>query len=291
MPKERPTRLVAQPATDSGELDLYRFIEIGPDACVPHPFWIAKYPVTNGQYERFLEAPDFAAEGYWRGFLKFDENCQQMGQWGDEGWIWLQETQKNSQLSPDGKRVLPKYWGDIKFGIAMRKNPVVGVTWFEASAYCQWLRTHWAELAESRANPGLRPRLVRLPLKTEWVIAAGGDDPQKRFPWDAPNKMTEEIKEIVHRANVHESGIGHTMPVDTYPEGASPHGVMDMAGNAWEWQANYDKDNDLLALRGGSWHSNEGSARLSARPFLAHDSSAPYGAGSDLGFRVVALPE
>ncbi len=290
MPKERPTRSAKPPtAPDSGDLDLYRFIEIGLGACVPYPFWIAKYPVTNGQYERFLDAPDFTAEGYWRGFLKFDENCQQTGHWR-KGWNWLQENQKDAYFSPDGRRVVPRFWQDKNFGIAKRKNPVVYVTFYEASAYCQWLRTHWAELPEGRANPGLHPRLVRLPLKTEWVIAAGGDDPPKRFPWDAPGKVTEEIKEIVHRANVHESSIGHTMPVDTYPEGASPHGVMDMAGNVWEWQTNYDKDNDLLALRGGSWDSNEGSARLSARPFLAHDSSAPYGAGSDLGFRVVALP-
>ena len=284
MPKEPSTRSAKPPTvSDSGELDLYRFIEIGPDACVPHPFWIAKYPVTNGQYERFLEAPDFAAEGYWRGFLKFDENCQQMGQWGDEGWIWLQETQKNSQLSPDGKRVLPKYWGDIKFGIAMRKNPVVGVTWFEASAYCQWLRTHWAELPEGRANPELC--LVRLPLETEWVSAAGGDDPAKRFPWDAPGKVTTVLEEIVRRANVF-GGDGHTTPVDAYPDGASPYGVMDMAGNAWEWQVNYfNEAHNFLALRGGSWLNGETYARLPDR-----DLDLPDGGWALDGFRVVALP-
>ena len=286
MPKERPTRSVAQPATDSGELDLYCFIEISAGVSVPHPFWIAKYPVTNPQYERFLDAPDFAAEGYWRGFLKFDENCQQMGHWGDEGWNWLQEKQKNADFSPDGRLVVPRYWRDKNLGIAERKNPIIGVSWYEASAYCQWLLAHWAELPESRANPELRPRLARLPLEIEWVAAAGGDDPAARFPWDAPGKVTEALEEIVRRANVNESDIGRTTPVDAYPDGASPHGVLDMAGNVWEWQANYlDKDHDFLALRGGSWHYGVGYARLSDR--YGHHPNVDW---RYFGFRVVALP-
>ena len=58
------------------DLDLYRFIKIdlGSHAPVPYPFWIAKYPVTNRQYERFLKADDFAKEEYWLDFPKFDEN-------------------------------------------------------------------------------------------------------------------------------------------------------------------------------------------------------------------------
>ncbi len=288
MPKERPTRSAKPPTSpDSGDLDLYRFIEISPGGSVPHPFWIAKYPVTNGQYEHFLEAPDYAAEGYWRGFLKFDENCQQIGDWGDEGWIWLQKAQKNSQISPDGRRVVPRYWRDKNFGIAERKNPVIGVSWYESSAYCQWLRTHWDELPESRANPKLRLRLVRLSLETEWVTAAGGDDPANRFPWDAPGKVTTALDEIVLRTNVKESSIGYPTPVDAYPDGASPHGVMDMAGNVWEWQANFwDKDSGWPRMRGGSWNFGlEGLARLSARNRARPDFDL-----GDLGFRVVALP-
>ncbi len=56
----------------SADLDLYKFIEITPPDRTP--FWIAKYPVTNAQYQRFLDADDFSLPEYWSDFLKYAEN-------------------------------------------------------------------------------------------------------------------------------------------------------------------------------------------------------------------------
>ncbi len=275
--KEHP----APPDFSDVDLDLYRFIQIPQTTEVPYSFWIGKYPVTNAQYERFLNASDYAAESYWRGFPKFTEDCIQIGRWGNEGLDWLRE-----KMGKSGRPPLPEYWDHADFGISNPDNPVVGVTWYEANAYCNWLARHWNELAERHTNLILYPRLIRLPLDTEWTTAAGGETPPERFPWDALGKVTDNEKEIVRRANVRESGIQHTTPVNAHLRGASPHGVMDMAGNAWEWQANYENMKEgWLGLRGGSWDDFQVIARVALRYFLH-----PLSRVSHLGFRVASLP-
>jgi formylglycine-generating enzyme required for sulfatase activity len=145
---------------------------------------------------------------------------------------------------------------------------------------------HWNEVTESKANPSLHPQLIRLPLDTEWTIAAGGEASENRFPWDMAKKTTRDIKEIVKRANISESGIGHTTPVNAYLRGASPHAIMDMAGNVWEWQANYrNLKEGWLGLRGGSWLHHVVSARVAIR-YYRH----PGGTNISFGFRVWARP-
>jgi formylglycine-generating enzyme required for sulfatase activity len=78
-----------------------------------------------------------------------------------------------------------------------------------------------------------------------------------------------------------------TTPVDRYPEGATPTGLMDMAGNVWEWMENYyyDEDKDWLALRGGSWLDEEESLVCSSR---SDDVVYPLNLWCNgFGFRVV----
>ena len=271
--------------------DLYEFVPI-PDSQSPN-YLIARYPVTNAQYRRFVEAEDFAAREYWIDFPKFAEpekNYVQMGDWGDEGWQWLQ---KNWD---EDKKKYPRYWDDVRFGIARLGVPVVEITWYEANAYCKWLLAHWDDLAEGEQNSDLKPEILRLPTETEWIIAAGGlpspvgrgagGEGPDRFPWDKAGEITQEKAEILRRANVVESNIGRTTPVGMYPLGVSPTGVWDMGGNVWEWQANcYNNSHQTLAWRGGSWNYNSYHVRLSRR-----SSSRPSYNWNYYGFRVVALP-
>ena len=267
---------------DSEDLDRYLLIRIPATLEVPHSFSIGKYPVTNAQYKRFLEAPDYATESYWRGFLKFNEDCIQIKRWGSEGWDWL-----NDKMGKSKKPPLPAYWNDADFGISNPENPVAGITWYEANAYCNWLARHWNELAEGHANSNLHARLIRLPLDTEWTVAAGGETPSNRYPWDAPGQATTDEGEIMLRANIANrwAMIKHTTPVNAYSRGASPHGVMDMAGNVWEWQANYhDMKEGQLGLRGGSWAIDQMFARVSK-----HGRWLPIARDYDIGFRVVVL--
>jgi len=259
--------------------DLHSFILIPGISPETH---IGKYPVTNAQYQRFLGAEDFGEREYWVDYPKFaepDKNYDPLRTWEDEGWKWLQENWD------ENKKLYPRFWNDPQRGVARLGVPVVGISWYEANAYCKWLLTHWDDLEEGKQNPGWQPELVRLPIEAEWIAAAGGAKPRDRFPWDEKGKVAKDEAEIVRRANVGESGIGRTTPVGMYPLGVSPTGVWDLGGNVWEWQANYyGSDHDWLALRGGSFIYYQGSARLSYRSYLR-----PSIRWYDLGFRVVAL--
>lgn len=263
--------------------DLHTFVPIPKS---PSPvFFISKYPVTNAQYERFLKRENFEKKNLWCNFEKFDEKSQPMKEtWGEEGWTWLESAMKNENYEAHDGTLLPRYWRDARFGATRRHAPVVGLSWYEASAYCKWLLENWDTLEEGKQ--GLpKPNLIRLPRETEWAEAAGGDTDQKRYPWDE-KKATEKLEEILARANVAQSQINRTTPVWMYPLGESTQGVLDMAGNVWEWQANYKNlKNGWLGLRGGSWLNFEGSARVAVRHY-----SHPYNWNNHVGFRVALLP-
>lgn len=292
-------------STTNIDLDLYRFIRIPPTEDAPYSFYIGKYPVTNAQYERFLGPSNFVDKSLWIDFPKYNKDCALIGKWGSEGWDWLlHETRLylslRSPLSVKREEIYetiklgyplpPRYWDEEKFGVSNPNNPVVGVTWYQANAYCNWLMKHWAELHESRANIGLRAKQIRLPLDFEWTAAAGGNEPENRYPWDWVGKVTTEIKEVARRSNIVSD---RTTPVNAYIRGASQFGVMDMAGNVWEWQANLhrysDKEyggiSDVLSLRGAGWNN---------RPLPAHvlidADHPPEGRERNVGFRVVVIP-
>lgn len=278
-----PVAFKAMPlVSDDDDLDLYSFIQIPATEDVPYSFYIGKYPVTNAQYERFLNAPDFAKKEYWVDFPKYTDTFVHIGKWESDGWDWLQSILKENQEIP-----FPGKWNDKNFGHTNPKKPIVGITWYEANAYCKWLSYHWMKLMESYANQGVQPRFIRLPLEMEWVSAAGGEVPAGRYPWDRPGIVTKNEEEAALHANIPESNIGYTTPVDAYLKGMSPYGVMDMAGNVYEWQANYyDEEFVSLAERGGSWLHYEVYGGVSDR---GHDN--PQDDPSLLGFRVMFLPK
>jgi len=170
----------------------------------------------------------------------------------------------------------PEYWNDERFN--QPKQPVVGVTWYDAMAYAQWAGK-------------------RLPTEAEWEKAARGGLAGKKYPWG-----DEEPGEKM--AN-YAMNVGQTTPVGAYPKNG--YGLYDMAGNVWEWcldeyQADFYKTNpqrnplagdnlsELLAnykdiktarvLRGGSWLYNPYDLRAAVRY-----SVAPEYWYVDIGFR------
>jgi formylglycine-generating enzyme required for sulfatase activity len=88
-------------------------------------------------------------------------------------------------------------------------------------------------------------------LEGRGVLAAGGEKPEERYAWDIEQAMTSP-EEIPQRANSNGNGIERSNPVWMYPVGASPRRVMEMSGNAWEWQANYRNQHlEWVAVRRG----------------------------------------
>jgi formylglycine-generating enzyme required for sulfatase activity len=293
---EERIRPITLSSLDEHDPDLFRFVrvEFNRKSSLPYVFWIAKYPVTNAQYERFLLADDFGKEDFWQDFFWYDSACKYQGQLVKDGVDFLQSERLTRPSSQGATALLPRFWQDAHFGATQRNNPVVGISWFEANAYTKWLSFHWSELLESQVNSNLHQQVLRLPLKTEWEFAARGDSNDRslwRFPLDlGAGTIQQEIREGTQRANVKESHIWCTTPVDTYPEGASPFGVMDMFGNVWEWLANESPEDEnlppfLMAVRGGSWKYNYTYASLSDQVCVPKTR-----AESDLGFRLIAIP-
>lgn len=230
--------------------DLDEFVPIQVEGKVT--FWMGKYPVTNLQYARFIAAPDYADEALWHSVSGFGRKGQPLKDIGAEAWKWFGEQ--------GGQACRPKYWADARFGVSRRLLPVARVTWYEAAAYCAWLTRHWKEILPSN---GLPENIVfRLPLKAEWVTAAGGEE-GNRYPWQkTPGEIIGE--RVGAYANTAESNSGGTTPVCMYPAGQSPQGVMDMAGNVWEWQAD-EVMNSWHELLGGSWSNRADSAHVAFR--------------------------
>ena len=258
--------------------DLDDFVYVRPsDFGLPtSDFYIGKYPVANLQYQRFLDSDDYNKDHIWESVVAFDADGKPQIL-GDEAWAWFRDASK------EGKRV-PRYWDDPRFGATHRLLPVVGVTWYEAAAYCAWLTRHPPE--DFALPSGF---VFRLPAETEQLAAAGGvwkeketEEKTPRYPWQkTPAEVTRE--EVLTRANVAEADLNNTSPVCMYPAGMSLAGVMDMGGNVWEWQINlYEKGQTYRALRGGAWGSSVDSGRVAAR-----NGGRPGVDWLNFGFRVV----
>jgi len=129
-------------------------------------------------------------------------------------------------LAAEPQHPRPRYWYDPRFNNP--SLPVVGVTWHDAVAYCNWLTGELAAAGKLPPNT-----VVRLPLEAEWEKAAtwGPGAHRKRvYPWGDQWDQT--------RANTAEGRRAWlTTPVGCFPGGVSPYGVHDLIGNVWEWTA------------------------------------------------------
>ena len=253
---------------------------------------IGKYEVTRGQYRKFMEAGGYENPEYW----------------SPEGWKWKESDfivyagmygkfRHVERPDKDEKRTQPQYWeaeqqwtghgyGNPVF-TQTDQHPVVGVTYYEAEAYCKWAGG-------------------RLPTEAEWEKAARWDEKKQHantWPWG-----DEWDAEKCNNCDDHNPVAGgyrvnQSAPVGSYPAGASPYGCMDMVGNAYEWVADdaksYPGNPDPVRTQGvplcprrllGRWPRLQRSLFLSKLVSPVQQRGVGPGDSDYIGFRVALTP-
>lgn len=284
-------------------------------------FLLGKWPVTNAEYACFMAAGGYQNEAFWEGelskrWLKGEDVVGgQFKSWLDDWKILKTMDDVRKTLEQSGnytpsqidtyeyvaglsedelKEVLskqlsqksrtePAFWDNLE-----RNNPsqpVVGITWFEARAYCAWLSA-------------LTGKHHRLPTEAEWEAAARGPlllsgegrgDEVRVYPWG--NDWNPA------KANTLEGRVMKPSPVGAYAcAGAvGPFGTEDQAGNVYNWtsslylpypynpaKSEQPETEDERVLRGGSWSLSSGYARCACR-----GRDVPVFFNNAVGFRVV----
>ena len=192
-------------------------------------FWIAKYPVTNFQFAKFVDD-----DGY---------SCREF--WSEVGWQWKKNGNRTGPAESDSD------WANPIF-------PRAGVSWYEAEAYCRWL-TATATSFEIQGELRLPEKIqfqARLPSQIEWERASRGTQGHI-FPWGD--------KFHADRVNTSGNGIGGKTAVCTYPSGVSSIGAWDMAGNIHEWTMSKTAAARTYVVCGGCCYWPSSAARCSAR--------------------------
>ena len=275
-----------------GDLDAWVEIEPGPfpygddrvEVTIPYPYRVGQYPVTNAQFARFVEAGGYDREEWW----------------SEEGWSWRVGTYDSKapdrlkdwlKQRPPEKRDRPFWWEDRQWNNPL--CPVVGISWFEAEAYCCWLTQQMAEGKWQNLSGDL---VVRLPTEEEWERAVRGTDGPE-YPWghrwprtrlncaDAWAGQDLDDDDWWKWVDSGEWEQAATTPVTTYPQGANPAGLWDGAGNVWEWTNSWYREGESRVFRGGSWFYDRRYARCAYRFVNPPDVFL-----NNVGFRVVVVP-
>jgi formylglycine-generating enzyme required for sulfatase activity len=208
---------------------------------------ISRYPITVAQYQAFIDDRGYEKEQFWT----------------RAGWRWRTE----------GNIRNPKSYDEV---FQTPNHPRVGVSWYEAVAFCNWLS-------------GKMGHPISLPSEAQWEKAARGGD-GRIYPWG--NKFDSG------KCNMWNTGINSTSAVGIFPTGNKKGGAADLAGNVWEWcrtkgLENYqdyeNKVNDDIegdearVLRGGSFYHSPFWMRCDSR-----FGDVPLNRVSFIGFRVIA---
>jgi formylglycine-generating enzyme required for sulfatase activity len=218
-------------------------------------FAIAKYPITNAQYQKFLDDP--------RGYTNL---------------VWWEYSPQAIQWHKDHRRSKPTAFDGPDF-------PRTRISWFDSMAFCSWLSANLQCHTRKGERRSFEPSnldtwSIRLPTEQEWQRAAF-DDRDWLYPWG--NRLESNCGN-------YGNAVGHPTNVGSYPDGQSPCGALDLLGNVWEWCLTpWGMDGmdvsgyTYRVLKGGAWNvSNPEYLRATDR--YGHP---PRGQLNDAGFRCI----
>jgi formylglycine-generating enzyme required for sulfatase activity len=243
------------------------------DYTIRRPYALARFPVTNRQYLLFVEA--LVGRGTPEAVAAANRLKDLMKQHGETPETY------------NGFR--PRFWPGARYRAGEGNHPVVGVTWYAATAFAWWADAWLHALGVLKEGEE-----VRLPTEAEWERAAaypptlpGGNTRagRREYPWGAELTTATGGSMIASiQANTSESRIDGTSVVGIFPHGAAACGAEELAGNVWEWcstpRLGYPFKDEVSAeslytknkragrtyvLRGGSWSSGRGLARCACR--------------------------
>lgn len=232
-------------------------------------FWIDRHPVTNEQFARFVAATRYVTQAEQpdaQGSMVFQEPAQPATQHQDAAcWHWTPGADWRHPRGPETS------------SLSLAQHPVVQVTLADALAYCVWAGG-------------------ALPSEAEWEYAARGGRRGAIFTWgneERPNGrfMANTWQGHFPWHNTAEDGFRWTSPVGSFP--ANGFGLLDMAGNVWEWTNDPYRVPATPAshhvVKGGSYLCAPGSC-FRYRPAARQPHPTSHGA-CDLGFRLVIRPQ
>jgi formylglycine-generating enzyme required for sulfatase activity len=241
---------------------------------IRQPYAVARYPVTNRQYLRFLE------------------NLKQKG------------------MHDEAQRRRPRWWPGQHYPTGEGNFPVVGVCWDDAVRFAEWACETFLTKEQRAVGEVIRlpsePEWERAAAYRIRLYNGKLSYRRSIYPWDSNSELTrttQSSKLIAMPANTQESRIGSPSVVGIFPQGAADCGAEDLVGNVWEWCASgyhpypLPDDDEMLfvpgkhgtyVLRGSSWRDDQSDVRAGYRLF-----SLPTNFLDNVGFRLVrsfALP-
>lgn len=261
---------------------------------VPYDYWMARFPVTNAQFQAFVDENGYKNERWWG-------VARSAGYWSVAGFKGRRDNKP--RLAP------MKY--DAPFPLP--NHPVVGVSWYEGIAFTEWLTVRWRDKGYLSAQ-----MRVVVPSEPEWEKAARGGEQvptsyamgyayerfvthtlvmlanpllKRRYPYGDTVDAT--------KSNYEATGIEATNAVGIFGNGASPYGCEEMSGTVWEWNRSVWSDtypytissenltlhNKERVVRGGAFNSNERFVRCAYRSGNYPDGRYSY----FLGLRVAVV--
>jgi formylglycine-generating enzyme required for sulfatase activity len=279
-----PARVHAEPAIDLAFIEIRAAGDsivigdgmLGPNTpeTITYDYLMSKFAITNAEFKAFMDDGGYGEPSFWT----------------VNGWAWKGKVDRSAFISARG--------------FSEPDQPVVGVSWYEAVAFCNWLslKEGLGPAYDGSGRADLGATGYHLPTETEWEYAGAKGAPgqaERIFPWGDAWDVKNTVCSVTPSRTKTTAAVGSKSP-----QGDTPQGLADMSGNVWQWCSDNAQRDDAfnappsadryffqgdppsasMMLRGGSWCNDfPNGFRVAFRGF----TTRPTNRANVIGFRVV----